>query len=88
VQQLLKDDEEGHKVACVAGEHALCAVTAQVFSRGAHCRRNNFASRVHEQLGEPFEDLLDNLRVGLLEVCDGEGDADVCYTSCNFSVGL
>ena len=88
LQQLLQDDEEGHQVACVAGVQPLGALTAQVLGRSAHCRRNHLASGVHKQFGKPFEDFLDNLWVGFLEVCDGELDADICDASCNLRVGL
>lgn len=43
---------------------------------------------VHEQLGEPLEDLLDLERVGLLEVGGGEGDADVGDAACYLFVWL
>lgn len=88
LQQLLQDDEEGHQVACVAGVQPLGALAAQVLGRSAHCRRNHLASGVHKQFGKPFEDFLDNLWVGFLEVCDGELDADICDASCNLRVGL
>ena len=87
-QQLLQDDEKSHKVARVAAVQTLGAFTAEIFCRSAHCRRYHFASRVHKQLREPFEHLLDDLRVGLLEVGDREGDANVCYTSSDLRIGL
>jgi hypothetical protein len=68
-QKLPQDDEEGHKVARVAGEDALrLTATTNVLCGGAHRWRNDFARRIHEQLGEPFEDFLDDLRVGFLEI--------------------
>jgi hypothetical protein len=44
--------------------------------------------RVHEQLGEPLEDLLDLERIRLLEVGGGKRDANIADASCNFLVGL
>jgi hypothetical protein len=59
-----------------------------MFRRRAHRRRHDFARRVHEQFGEPFEDFLDLLRVGLLKVCNGEVDSNVADTACDFRVRL
>jgi len=87
-QQLLEDDEEGHEIARVVGEQALSTFAAHVFCSGAHRGRNNFACGVHEQFCEPFEDLLDDLRVGLLEIGDSEVDTDIRYTPGDFGVGL
>jgi hypothetical protein len=68
-QKLPQDDEEGHQVARVAGENALrLTATTNVLCGGAHRWRNDFARRIHEQLGEPFEDFLDDLGVGFLEI--------------------
>jgi hypothetical protein len=44
--------------------------------------------RVHEQLSEPLEDLLDLERVWLLEVGGCEGNANIANASCDFLVGL
>jgi hypothetical protein len=67
---------------------AIRSRVSLVYSRCAHCRRNHLAGGVHKQLGEPFEDFLDDLWVGLLKVCDGEVDADICDASCDLRVGL
>jgi hypothetical protein len=44
--------------------------------------------RVHEELGEPLEDLLDLQGVGLLEVGGCKGDADVTDASGDLFVRL
>jgi hypothetical protein len=87
-QKLPQDNEEGHEIPRVAGVESLCLAPAHIFRGGAHRRRNYLARRVHEQLGEPFEDLLDDLRIRLLEVRDVELDSDVRYATCDFVVGL
>jgi hypothetical protein len=47
-KQLPKDDEEGHEISGVACIEPLRIATAHVFSGSAHCRRDDFARRVHE----------------------------------------
>lgn len=47
-KQLPQDDEEGHQIPGVACIESLRIATAHVFSRSAHCRRNDLARRVHE----------------------------------------
>jgi hypothetical protein len=87
-QKLPQNDEEGHEIPSVGSVEPFSITAAHVFGSGAHRGRNDFAGCVHEELGEPFEDLLDDLRVWLLQVRDGEGDAYVRNTACNFTVGL
>jgi len=65
-QQLPQDDEKGHQVSCVTGIQSLGISSAHVLGSGTHSGRNDFACCVHKQLGQPFEDLLDDLGVRFL----------------------
>ena len=77
-QQLSHHHKETHQVARIWGEDAISEILARHVVRcGLHCWRNNVARRVHQQLGEPLEHLLNLLRIGLLKVRDGEVDANV-----------
>jgi hypothetical protein len=87
-QQLPQDHKESHEIPRVTREDTLCIATAHVLCSSAHSRRDDFAGRVHQQFGEPFEDLLDDLGVRFLQVRDAEFDANVGNTSCNLVVGL
>ena len=88
VQQLPKSYKEGHQVPCVAREYPLRISAAHVLSSCAHSGRNNLACRVHQELGEPLEDFLDYLGIWLLEVLDGEVDADIRDAAGNLRIGL
>jgi len=59
-----------------------------MLSRRPHRRRNHLARRIHQKLGQPFEDLLDLLRVRFLEVGDCEIDSYVADAARDFGVGL
>jgi len=87
-QKLPQDDKEAHEVPRVSCEDALRITTTHILGGSAHCRCNDFARGVHQQLSEPFEDLLDDLRVRLLEVGDTELDSDICDASSNLMVAL
>jgi hypothetical protein len=88
-QKLSQHHEEAHQVPRVIGEDPLRITPAHVLGSSAHCGRNDFARRVHEQLGKPFEHLLNDLRVRFLQVCDVEiADADVLDASRDLSVVL
>jgi len=92
LQQLLQNHKERHQIPRIRRKHPLIIRTprtlAHMLRRRTHRRRHDFARRVHEQFGKPFEDFLDLLRVGLLEVCHGEIDSDVADAACDFCVGL
>jgi hypothetical protein len=88
VQKLLENHKKGHEIPRVAGEDAVSVGPANILRGGSHGWRNDFARRVHQALGEPFEDLLDGLRVWLLQVCGREVDADICNTSSDLFVVL
>jgi len=87
-EELSQYDEECHEVTRVTGENPVCILPTNVLSGSAHGRRNHFACRVHQQLGQPFKDFLDDLRVGLLQVGDAEADANIGYASGNLTVWL
>jgi hypothetical protein len=87
-EQFAQNDEETHQIARVGREDAVGVPSGDVFSCGAHGGRNHLAGRVHEQFGEPFEDFLDNLRVRLLEVLDGEVDAYIGDAACDLVIRL
>jgi hypothetical protein len=87
-QKLSQDDEEAHQISRVACKDALGIVPAHVLGSSAHGRRNDFAGCVHQQFCEPFEDLLDDLWVWLLQIRDTELDADVRNATCDLVVGL
>jgi hypothetical protein len=76
-QKLPQYDEEGHQISCIAGEDALRVVATHVLGRSAHRRCNNVARGVHDQLGQEFEDLLDDLRVRFLQIQYGELNTDI-----------
>jgi hypothetical protein len=88
VQKLLENNKKGHEIPRVACKDAVGVGPADIFRRCSHGWRDNLARRVHQALGEPFEDLLDGLRVWLLQVCGGEVDANVCDASSNLFVVL
>jgi hypothetical protein len=87
-QQFPQNNKEAHQIACVAGKDPLSIATTHVLSGGAHRRRNDLACRVHQELRQPLEDLLDDLGIGLLEVRDAKLDANVGDASSDFMVGL
>ena len=61
---------------------------ADLFRCSAHCRFHRLARGVHEEFGEPFEDLLDLLGLGFQKVFAREWDADVADASGNFLISL
>ena len=63
-QQFPHDNEETHQLARIRRKYSVRIVAAHILSCGFHCRRDDFACRVGEEFGEPFEDFLDLLRVG------------------------
>jgi hypothetical protein len=87
-EQLAQDNEEAHQVARVGRKDAISVCSSDVLGGGAHGRGDDFARRVHEEFGEPFEDFLDDLRVGLLQVLDGEIDAYIGDAACDLVVWL
>lgn len=78
---------EAHEVPRVAGDD-VHVLLADFFRGRAHCGLHRLARRVHEEFGEPLEDLLDLLGLWLHEVVAGEWDADIVDTSCDFLVCL
>lgn len=87
-QQLPQNHEEGHKVPRIARIKPLRVGSTHVFCGGTHRWRNDFARCVHQQLGQPFEHLLDDLWVGFLEVCNAEVDTNIRDATGNLSIGL
>lgn len=87
-QKLPQCHEEGHQVTRVARKDPLSVAATHVFGGSAHCRRNDFARRVHQQLCQPFKHLLDDLWVWLLKVGDTKTDTDVCDAACNLDIRL
>ena len=63
-------------------------LAAHILSGGAHRRLDRLARRVHEELGEPFKDLLNLLGIGSLQVLGGELHANVADTSGDFAIRL
>jgi hypothetical protein len=88
VQKLLENHKKGHEIPRVAREDAISVRPADILRGCSHSWRDDFARRVHQALGEPFEDLLDGLRVWLLQVCGGEVDANIRNTSSDLFVVL
>lgn len=86
-QQAPQRNIEAHEIPRV-GRQDVRKLAADVFGGGAHGRLDRLARRVHQQLGEPFEDELDLFRVRFLEVGRAEGDADVADAAGDFAVGL
>lgn len=76
-QKLPQDDEEGHQISCIAGEDTLGVVATHVLGRSAHCRSNNVARGVHDQFGQEFEHLLDDLWVRLLQIQYGKLNTNI-----------
>lgn len=88
MQKLLEDDKKSHKISRIAREDAIRIGSTNVFRCCSHRRRNHLARRIHQALGKPFEDLLDSLRIRLLQVCCGESDADIGNASGDFFIVL
>ena len=86
-EELSQADVETHQVSRVRGDD-IHVLAADIFRCRAHCRFHGFSSCVHEEFGEPFEDELDLLGIGFLEVCGRERDTDVADASCDFSIWL
>ena len=59
-----------------------------ILGRSTHGRLHSLPRSIHEELGEPLENLLYLLRVRLQQVLGRELDTDVADTSCDFSIGL
>ena len=87
-QELPQDHKEAHQVPRIAREDPLRIATAHILGSSTHRGRNNLARCVHQQLGEPFKDLLNNLGIWLLEIRDTKFDADVCDAPGNLMVTL
>lgn len=62
--------------------------SAYVLCCRAHGRLDRLPRCVHEQFAEPFEDLLDLLRVGFVEILQREWNADFSDTSSDLMVRL
>lgn len=77
---------EAHQVARIGGND-VGELAADILGRRAHRRLDAVAGGIEKQLGKPLKNLLNVHRVGLLEVCHGEVDADICDAADNLAVG-
>jgi hypothetical protein len=91
-KQLLQSDKERKQIARIICEQPVRIRTAEIFGSSAHGRRDDIACRIHDDLGHVFEHSLDDFRLRFLQVHGSKGQADrgadICNTSCDFSVGL
>lgn len=67
-QELSQDNKERHQVSRVTREDTLGIAATHVFGSSSHRRRNDFTRCVHQQLSQPFEHFLNDLRVWLLQI--------------------
>ena len=86
-EQFPKRHVKAHQIPRIR-RHNLHVFPANILRSSAHSRLYRLPCRVHEQFRKPFKDLLNLLRVGLLQVLYRELDANVADTSCDFSVRL
>jgi hypothetical protein len=74
-QQPAECDEEAHEVASVRGKDAVRVIAVHLFCCESHGWRDYISSSVCEKFGEPFENLLDLLRVWFAQVFYRKTDA-------------